>query len=585
MLLKCLLPFLSLALKVLGHNSTYQNPILPGFHPDPSCIFVPELDDTFFCASSSFLVFPRIPIHASKDLRKWKLVSNVLNRPAQLPGLNTAKRATSGIWAPTLRYRNGTFHLVTTLVYDDYAINATNRFDNFAFTSKDPYSSAAWSDPVHFDFPGYDTSPFWDEDGTVYVTGTHAWQVDPGIKMLPVDLKTGEVGETISIWNGTGASSPEGPHIYRKDGYYYLLIAEGGTGSGHRATIARAKNISGPYESDPANPVLTNSNTTAYFQNVGHADLFQDRNENWWAVALSVRQGPDGSYPMGRETVLTPVTWEEGEWPIFTNVSGHMHGWHLDSAPPVRQGEGSLVDSSVQINFEPGSVFPPEFVHWRFPTNGSYTISTPGHEYALQLKSSSANLTGSDGRSAEPAGQTFIARRQVHSLFKFSVTLDPSSLEMEEQEVGVAVFLDQLHHYDLGIVMLPPGTSNITSRTSNTTALIPYFRVRGITTVPAFVSPTLALTPVPSAWVGDSLNVQITASNLTHYALSAGPASRPYEQKIIGYGNGLGLTWGFTGALLGVYATTNGGAGEFDTYVKNWTYTGHGQIVEIPGAS
>lgn len=444
MLLTFAFPYLFLVAKVLAHNSTYQNPILPGFHPDPSCIFVPEFDDTFFCASSSFLVFPGIPIHASKDLLKWKLVSNVLNRPEQLPGLNTAKRATSGIWAPTLRYEGGKFHLVTTLVYDDYAKNDSNRFDNFVFTTVDPYSSDAWSDPVHFNFSGYDTSPFWDDDGTVYVTGTHAWEVEPGIQMLPVDLQTGEVGETVNIWNGTGASAPEGPHIYRKDGVYYLLIAEGGTGSGHMVTMARATNISGPYEPHPHNPVLTNANTTSYFQNVGHADLFQDSHGNWWAVALGVRQGPDGSYPMGRETVLTPVTWEEGEWPIFSNVGGHMNGWHLDPASEVREGEGSLVDSSERIDFEPGSAFPPEFVHWRFPTADLYTISAPQHANSLRLTSSWANLTGTDGRSAEPLGQTFVGKRQVHSLFRFSVTVDPSSLQEKEQELGVSVFLDQV---------------------------------------------------------------------------------------------------------------------------------------------
>jgi beta-xylosidase len=122
--------------------------------------------------------------------------------------------------------------------------------------------------------------------------------------------------------------------------------------------MARAKNISGPYEPHPHNPVLTNANTTPYFQNVGHTDLFQDKDKNWWASALAVRQGPDGSYAMGRETVLTLVTWEEGEWPIFSNVSGYMNGWHLDSASEVSQSEGSLVDSSEQINFEPGSSFP-----------------------------------------------------------------------------------------------------------------------------------------------------------------------------------------------------------------------------------
>ncbi|KAE8442975.1 hypothetical protein EG329_002513 [Mollisiaceae sp. DMI_Dod_QoI] len=510
-----------------------------------------------------------LPIHASRDLREWKLVSSALSRPEQLPGLNTAKRATSGIWAPTLRYRDGTFYLVTTLVYDDYPKNASNRFDNFVITTTDPYNSSAWSQPLHFNFSGYDTSPFWDDDGQVYVTGTHAWEVQPGIQAFPLDIETGEVGNITNIWNGTGGSSPEGPHIYRKDGYYYLMIAEGGTGSLHMATIARSKSVLGPYDSNPKNPVLTAANTTRYFQDVGHADLFQDSNDNWWAVALSVRQGPDGSYPMGRETTLTPVTWNEGEWPIFINVTGHMNGWHLESDGPVTEGEGSLVTAGEHLKFKPNSTIPPEFVHWRFPINGSYVISPPGHNNTLQLTSSIANLTGSDGRSAEPLGQTFLGRRQVDTFFTFSSTFDVASVKTQDQEVGVTVFLDQLHHYDLGLVMLPNST--------NSTKVSPHLRLRGITTVPAFVSPDIAVIPMPSAWAGQHITFEIKASNITHYTFSARPKGTYSQTLDIGFAPGLGLTWGFTGALLGVYATTNGRNGEFQTYVSDWKYAGRGQ--------
>jgi hypothetical protein len=213
-------------------------------------------------------------------------------------------------------------------------------------------------------------------------------------------------------------------------------------------TIARSKNISGPYESDPKNPVLTNANTTAYFQNVGHADLFQDPRGKWWAVALAVREAPDGSYPMGRETVLTPVTWEEGQWPVFTNVSGKMNGWHLDSLPAVAQGEGSLIDAPANVDFAPGMPIPPEFVHWRFPNNETFVVSPTGHPNTLQITSSTANLTGLDGNAPQPngAGQAFIGRRQVDSLFTFSATFDISQLEEEEQEVGVTAFLDQVRY-------------------------------------------------------------------------------------------------------------------------------------------
>jgi hypothetical protein len=141
---------------------------------------------------------------------------------------------------------------------------------------------------------------------------------------------------------------------------------------------------------------------------------------------------------------LTPVTWKEGEWPVFTNVSGHMNGWHLEPEDPIEDGEVSLVASSAHLDFAPGSTLTSGFVHWRFPINGSYVISPSGKPNNLQLTSSLSNLTRADGRSAEPNGQTFIARRQVHSLFTFRTTFDISTLHSQEAEVGVTVFLDQV---------------------------------------------------------------------------------------------------------------------------------------------
>ncbi|KAK3899782.1 glycosyl hydrolase [Staphylotrichum tortipilum] len=311
-------------------NSTFYNPIFPGFYPDPSCIYAPERDDTFFCASSSFNAFPGIPIHASKDLQNWKLIGHVFNRQEQLPRLAETNRSTSGIWAPTLRYHDDTFWLVTTLVDDDRPQSDISRWDNIIFKAKDPYNPKSWSNAVHFNFTGYDTEPFWDVDGKTYITGAHAWQVGPYIEQAEVNLDTGAVGEWRIIWNGTGGMAPEGPHIYRKDGWYYLLAAEGGTGVNHMVTMARSKKIGGPYESNPSNPVLSNANTTSLFQTVGHADLFHDANGNWWAVALSTRSGPEYlHYPMGRETVMTAVGWPKADWPAFTPISGKMSGWPM----------------------------------------------------------------------------------------------------------------------------------------------------------------------------------------------------------------------------------------------------------------
>lgn len=276
------------------NNSTFANPILPGWHSDPSCVFVAEHNNTFFCTSSTFLAFPGLPIYASQDLLNWKLVSSSLNRPSQLPELANYTEQSYGIFAPTLRYENGTFYNV---------VVALSPLVGLIFKTTDPYSNDAWEEPVRFTPAGIDPDLFWDDDGQVYVTQS-------GIVQSKIDLITGETGDSYSIWNGTGGSSPEGPRVFKKHGFYYLsktlphsyklghvsscphghlltegletivVIAEGGTELGHSETIARSINITGPYESFAGNPILTNRNTTEYFQTVGHADLFQDATGN-----------------------------------------------------------------------------------------------------------------------------------------------------------------------------------------------------------------------------------------------------------------------------------------------------------------
>jgi beta-xylosidase len=158
-----------------------------------------------------------------------------------------------------------------------------------------------------------------------------------------VDLKTGALKSNwTNIWNGTGGLAPEGPHFYKRDGYHYLMVAEGGTGEEHMETVARSKDLYGPYDPNPANPILTNANTTEYFQAVGHADLFQDNRGNWWGVSLAVRSGPEyKTWPMGRETILTNVTWTNGTWPVFQHpIKGRMEGWQLPSNVSEIPGEG-----------------------------------------------------------------------------------------------------------------------------------------------------------------------------------------------------------------------------------------------------
>ncbi|KAF4815444.1 Non-reducing end alpha-L-arabinofuranosidase BoGH43A [Colletotrichum tropicale] len=569
-----------------AQNSTFQNPIISGFNPDPSCIFVPELDNTFFCATSSFLAFPGLPIHASRDLIHWKHVSNAFSRADQLPGMAFLPKATSGIYAPTLRFHQGTFYLLCTLVNQQLPRTNDSRWDNFVLTATDPYSSDSWSDPVHFSFPGFDPSPFWDDDGKTYVSGAHTAAYYPGIMHAPLDLETGEIGDIIMPWNGTGGRSPEAPHIWKRDDYYYLLLAEGGTREHHMVTMARSRNLTGPYEPAPGNPLLTSANnTSSYFQAVGHADLFQDAKGQWWSVALAVRAGGTygqdpgayfGNLPMGRETVLTPVTWNEGEFPVFTPVTGDMSGWPLPPEAIPEQGEGQLSDADDAVTFPPGSNLPIHFVHWRLPKSRNYAVSSPGHWNTLALKSSVLNLTAFDADFALGRGQTFVGRRMAHSLFRFRVDVDWSkSLMKEEMEVGISAIQDQAQHFDLGIVML---------KSNGSQDLRPHLRFRGISETPyrAKESPPNQVFPLPDGWAGQKLTLQIEATNSTHFAFSvglAGPGENS-EMRVFGYCKGTDLVPYYSGVVLGVYATSNGKHGEqaFETYISNWRYTGLRQL-------
>ncbi|KAK3384416.1 glycosyl hydrolase [Lasiosphaeria ovina] len=647
-------------------NSTYCNPILPGFHPDPSCIFVPERNNTFFCASSSFNAFPGIPIHASKDLQSWKLIGHVLDRPEQLPRLGETNRSTSGIWAPALRFHKDTFWVVTTLVDDDRPQSDFSRWDNLIFKAKDPFKPASWSDPVHFNFTGYDTEPFWDVDGKVYITGAHAWQVGPAIQQAEADLDAGKVGEWRTIWNGTGGLAPEGPHIYRRDGFYYLLAAEGGTGLNHMVTMARSKSISGPFEANPANPVLTNANTTSYCtlryshtsrehkslqachhqsrrsamptcsrttletgertarqsqQNVNGLVLTCEATTLRWAAALSTRSGPEYvNYPMGRETVLTPVQWTSGkDWPVFSPISGEMSGWALparassgdDDGGDDIGGTGPYINQGDLItSFPPDSPLPPHFTHWRFPRGGAYTVSPAERLGTLRLRPSALNLTALNGNYAGGVGggQTFVGRRQQDTLFSFSVDVSfappPSDREVEV-EAGVTAFLAQNHHLDLGVVLLPANT------TAGTTAfpgpagakeeggqgkkgpdeLVPHVRFRGMSSSTAVPEPVVAR--LPRAWWRNGggsgsgsgsgnatldLTLEIKAANTTHFTFSVGPAGARSAMQTIASAPNDAVSWGFTGTILGVYCTSNGGNGTTPAYISKWRYIPEGQF-------
>ncbi|KAI9157922.1 glycoside hydrolase family 43 protein [Paramyrothecium foliicola] len=544
-------------------NMTWYNPILPGFHPDPSCITVNEgeFKDTFFCVTSTFLAFPAIPVAASKDLRNWKHASNVFNRPAQFPpfgDLRISQR--EGVWAPTLRYHEGVFYVTVSIVF--YTTPRVARA--VVFRTENPYDDTAWSEAVEIDLHGkhlIDPDLFWDDDGTVYFATA-------GINMQTVDLETGVSSEPVVVWPGVGEPSPEGPHLYRKDGWYYLMIASGGTGEGHSIVISRSKNPFGPYEAYSGNPILTNRETNRWFQWTGHGDLFQDKNGNWWTAALA-RRGEPGypHFPMIRETVLIPASWETDEWPRMDFVNGTQTGWYLPSDLDV-PGEGPFLLHPDEYDFPVGSSIPRNLLFWRFPKEELFQISPPGHENTLEITGSSANLTGPIGFNPVD-GLGFIARRQTATVFKYTVDVDFKPRAVGD-EAGITVFLVQSMHIDLSIVALN-GTKCATRN---------YLRLQAIGHGKKTQKvPEPVLVPLPRLEENPKFRLQIEAKNSVNYTFTAELLSEPKQAWALGDVSSAIVSGGstsdgdFVGSLVGAFASTNGGNRTTKAYFSKWRYT------------
>lgn len=287
-------------------TDTFDNPVLPGYAPDPSVVRVGQ---DYYLTNSTFEYFPGLPIYHSRDLVNWELIGHALHRESQID-LDTAD-SSGGVHAPTIRYRDGTFYVIVTNIVDNSPVN-------LVVTARDP--RGPWSDPTIIDdAPGIDPSLLFDDDGRAWYTGNWhppdpAFEGEAEIWLQEFDLDTMQLtGKRHYAWRGCcqGAHA-EGPHLYKKDGHYYLLIAEGGTGFEHAVTIAVSDAPTGPYRNNPRNPILTHRHLSYDhpITGVGHADLVDTPDGRWFAVALGWRLIDGAHGILGRETFLAPVTWE-----------------------------------------------------------------------------------------------------------------------------------------------------------------------------------------------------------------------------------------------------------------------------------
>ncbi len=407
--------------------ATYSNPILSGYYPDPSIV---RVEDDYYMVNSSFEWFPGMPIHHSKDLVNWQLIGYGLHSPEQLD-LQEGLGDYMGIFAVTIRHHDGLFYLITTCV------NCEEKGGNFYVTAKNP--AGPWSDPVWLDAPGIDPSLMWDDDGKAYyvghgnLSGFQSWKDQQGVWLQELDLKKKKLfGPRIQLTYGhaNNAIWTEGPHLYKIDGKYMLMVAEGGTGFNHSVTVHHSENVWGPYISNQINPVLSHRHLGKEFpvHSVGHADLVQTQNGDWWSVMLGKRL-VSGYTLLARETFLTPVQFE-GKTPVFN------------------PGVGRLLAQQERPNL-PWTPFDEkpardDFAEKRLALEWN-VLRTP-HEKWYSLKKSQLSLKLRKGTLHQLTNPSYVARRIEHHQFSASFKMNFTAASSNEW-AGMAIYRNSQCHY------------------------------------------------------------------------------------------------------------------------------------------
>ncbi|MCM3782442.1 glycoside hydrolase family 43 protein [Neobacillus mesonae] len=413
----------------------YTNPVISGFYPDPSICRVGE---DYYLVTSTFQYFPGVPIFHSKNLVDWQQIGHCLTTEEQLPLKNFP--SSCGIFAPTIRYHDGWFYMVTTNI---------GGVGNFYVKTTDP--AGPWSNPITVDQDGIDPSLLFDEDGRVYFHSTRTGDQGDGIYQCEIDIETGErLTDSRMIWKGTGGAYPEAPHLYKINGYYYLMIAEGGTEYGHMETIARSDNPYGPFDECPHNPILSHRSLRSPIQATGHADLIEANDGSWWAVFLGIRPV---SYPMkhhlGREVFLAPVTWTQDQWPIIGN-NGQVE--------PVMDAPGfpafPLNKKPVRDHFD-AQVLDMEWIFLRNPKKGSWSLSE---------RTGSLTLIGNEETLNDVGSPAFVGRRLRHFTANIALSMDFEPLT-DQEESGVTIYMNEKHHYDLAVTLVNGNRKIIFRRT------------------------------------------------------------------------------------------------------------------------
>jgi xylan 1,4-beta-xylosidase len=509
----------------MSDRPAYRNPILPGFYPDPS---ICRVGGDFYLVNSSFAYFPGIPISHSRDLVHWEQIGNVLDRPSQLPleGAGSSR----GIFAPAIRHSGGRFYVACTNV---------DHGGNFIVQAEDP--AGPWSEPAWLEgAPGIDPSLFFDEGGRAWYCGTRPapegekYPGDWEVWLDELDLSTMRLkGEARGLWRGALRNCvwPEGPHIYRAGGWYYLMIAEGGTGLDHAVSVARSREIGGPYVGKASNPILTHRQLgrACTVVNVGHGDLVDDGKGGWWMVLLASRPFGGGYTNLGRETFLVPVAWED-EWPLPCPGEGFVR----EEFPLPRLERFDVCPPPACEHFDAPRLDP----HWlslRGPASAFSSLSErPGF---LRLRLGEAGMR-------DRGAVSFVGRRQLDLSYSVRMALEFSP-EREGEAAGLVLFQGEEGQYRLELAL---------SRGGRVMRLVAVSREAGGAAVETVVAER------PFAGKRAVLAAVARGQDL---AFAFGPDSGPLETLAAGLDGRILSTeraGGFVGTVIGAFASGNGKA-------------------------
>ena len=514
----------------------FSNPIIRGGYPDPS---ICKVGDTFYLVNSSFEYFPGLPIHKSKDLINWELIGYGLDRESQVSSkVNLIDvQSNGGIHAPTIRYHDGVFYIITTNVYFDVDKQKADMI-NFIITADNP--SGPWSDPIHIlGAPGIDPDLFFDDDGRVWYVGNQMpknpnFNGEGEIWLQELDLNEFKlIGERHLLWRGAcGGDWAEGPHMYKKDGRYYLLIAEGGTSFNHAVMVALSDNIEGPYISNPRNPIITSRHLSYdnWVNSTGHGDIIELDDGKNYMVLLGIRNEIERGSNMGRETFLAPVNWEREPfewketkhlWPVVAAETGRVE--RINEV--VFSGSVQNIATSFEDKFESDNLD----LKWNFRR---YPIEKI---FYLDKQQNRLNLICHQNQIKERSSAALLGFKQTESSFEYSTQMFFEPLN-NGSEAGISIFQKDDNYINFTLIR------------NDDKIVLQSYAVKN-TEIEEFLSE-------PIKQYNGQIEFRIVA-NEDSYKLYYKTSRKDFELFTIFDGD-LVISKGYTGAHLGLYATGNG---------------------------